>query len=387
MKNKLMKISFCMVSVVVILVSMCPISAFAAPDTYYFKSFSKPTVNDYSGYVELLFEDSVSGSRWVSVLSWYFTPISQSSDSVFTDRPLLHLVRNASQFRLGIESAEGVFGNMCFTFFDANTNIQLSNYTVYDDESIFYHNVTYGTAYKLIGIHYYGDFVSVNDSSGLGNEEFYVTYAEDSVICYGINQLISGLYALIDLTDSDAYSSQLEEIISSLNSFEGSFEEFESFYKEQITSLLTIFNDQLSKLEKIVENTDYLVGTVDNILYWLYDMEWYFKDWYGVSVDSLSVLRSIDSKLNTIIEILNQKTDTEFTTEDPTQFDEYYDVENSLLDNDNVNVSDVVNVEVNQNALTVIWDYVERSLNSHGKVFGMVLTILSLGIIALILGR
>lgn len=376
-----------MVSVFVILVSMCPISASAAPDTYYFKSYSKPSVNDYSGYVELLYEDVSSGSRWVTVLSWYFTPISHSSDSDFTDRPLLHIVRNQSQFRLGIESAEGVYGNMCFTQFDENTNITLSNYTVYDNEAVFYHNVTYGTNYKLIGMHYYGDFVSVDDSSGLSDSEFYVTYAEDSVFAYGLNQVISALYSLIDITDSDAYKTQLDSIISNLNSFEGSFDEFVSYYNTQMTEILRLTNSVLDKLDTLIENTDDVEIYLENTYYLLDEMRTYLFDIWFEQYTHTSELQAVNQKLQTIIEILQSKGESDLTQPDTSNLDGYYDIENSLLDDSNVDPSQVLNIELNQNALSAIWNLVDRVLNVNPKVFGSVIIILALGILALILGR
>lgn len=376
-----------MVSVLVILVSMCPISVSAAPDSYYSISCDKPTVNDYSGYVELLFEHKTSGHNFVTVLSWCFTPISQSSDSVFTDRPLLHIVRNASQFRIGIESAEGVFGNMSYMSCDTGSQIDLSNYTVYDDESIFYHNVTYGTDYNLIGMHYYGDFVSVSDSSGLGNEEFYVTYAEDSVISFGLNQIISGLYSLIDSIDSDAYKTQLDTIISNLNSFEGSFDEFVSYYKTQMTEILRLTNSVLDKLDTLIENTDNVEGLLEAISVTLSQLEMYMFDVWLEQFTHTSELQSVNQKLQTIIEILQSKGESDLTQPDTSNLDGYYDIENSLLDDSNIDPSQVLNIELNQNALSAIWNLVDRVLNVNPKVFGAVIIILALGILALILGR
>lgn len=387
MKSKIMKLSFCIVSVFVVLVSMCPIPAYAAADTYYSIACDKPTVTEYSGYVELLFEHKTSGYRFVTVLSWFFTPISKSSDSVFTDRPLFHIVRNQSQFRLGIESAEGVYGNLSLMSCDTGSQIGLSNYTVYDDESVFYHNVTYSTDYNLVGMHYYGDFVSVSDSSVLGNAEFYVTYAEDSVISYGLNQVISALYSLIAVTNSDAYKTQLDTIISNLNSFEGSFEEFEAYYKTQMGELLSLTNSVLGKLDTIIQNTGDTVAILEAMSGTLIQLEMYATEiWYEM-FNQTAELQALNQKLQTIIEILQSKGESDLTQPDTSNLDGYYDVEQSLLDDSNVDPSQVLNIELNENALSAIWNLVDRVLNVNPKVFGAVIIILALGILALILGR
>ena len=98
-------------------------------------------------------------------------------------------------------------------------------------------------------------------------------------------------------------------------------------------------------------------------------------------------IANIELYLKNIRDYLKETVSHNLTSPDTSNMDGYIDTENSLLDNSNVDLSDVVKVEVNQNALTVIWDLVQGVFDQSGKVFGMVLTVLSLGLVAMVLGR
>lgn len=378
-----------MVSVFVILVSMCPISAFAAPDSYYYFPYSRPTVTPYSGYVELLFEDVSSGYTFVDVISWFFTPYVDTSVSTFvpSDRPEVRFVRNESQFRLGLTTQPGVSGNVSYVRVDTMGNHNFGYMDIPDDDGIRYFNFNWGSNFELIGVHYYGDFTSFDNTDTFVNEEFYVTYGDESVFAYGLNQVISALYSLIDITDSDAYKTQLDTIISNLNSFEGSFDEFVSYYKTQMTDILRLTNLILDKLDTLIDQTDDVEGFLEAISVTLSQLEMYMFDVWLEQFTHTSELQAVNQKLQTIIEILQSKGESDLTQPDTSNLDGYYDIENSLLDDSNIDPSQVLNIELNQNALSAIWNLVDRVLNVNPKVFGAVIIILALGILALILGR
>lgn len=383
--------SFCFISVCVILFSMCPISVFAAPTVYYPIASDKPPVNEYSGYVELLFENNSSGQRFVTVLGWTFTPYVNTSAEHYatSDKPLLTIVRNESQFRLGVASQEYVSGCMSFITIDSGSQLYFGVVEIADDESTFYYNVTYGSDYSLVGMHYYGDFTDVNVSNALPNEEFYVTYGSDTVISYGLNQVISGIYSMIDLLDNESYAGQLGDILSKLNSIDSSITDFKSAYEAGLTQLFGLFRGVINNLETLVYYTDELETKLDEIWELLFNIynsvsniEYYMPYVYGELLD-------IDTKLQLILDILNASGDNgeKLTQPDNSDMDNYYDLENGLINNDSADVGDTVDVSLNQNAMNVIWGLVERGLNSNSKVIGMVITVLALGIVALILGR
>lgn len=389
MRNKIMKISFCFISVVIIFVGMCPISAFAYDSQVFYVNISKPTVSNNSGYFEILWQDNSTGSQFVDVRYFTFTPSTNGSSEFLSsaDQLITKVTVSSSEVLFTISVPEYVWGYYSSVGVSSRGDYSITAHALSDDGG----SVTYRTSrngYTLVGFRYYGNVAEFTNYLS-SNEIFYVSYSEDTVLNFHLADIVTSLNSISSsIGDSNSeIKSSLDTLVSDLNSFEGSFSEFVEYYKSKMTILLSYCEDYFTQLKTLIENTDDVEGLLEAISVTLTQLEMYMFDVWIEQYNHTSELQALNEKLQSILDILNQKSDTEFTTQDPTQFDEYYDVENSLLDNDNVNVSDVVNVEVNQNALTVIWDYVERALNSHGKVFGMVLTILALGIIALILGR
>lgn len=376
-----------MVSVLVILVSMCPISVYAAPEVYYSIASDKPTVTEYSGYVELLFEHKTSGQRFVTVLGWFFTPSVNTSSDLYSvsDKPILRLYRDSQFFRLGIQTESGVTGNMSFIMIDTSSQVVFNVLPIPDDNNESFQRVDYGSSYSLIGMHYYGSFDMVTESGS--DDEFYVTYGSDTVISYGLNQVISALYSIIELMPDTDYTSQLDDIISQLNSLDTSLESFHTDVKTVLNQLQSTTIAILRNLETIVQNTDEVEGLltdVFDILSFMYSSLLNIEYYVPYIFDELA---HINSKLQQILNILNSKGESEYSEVDTSNLNNYYDSENSLLNDDNVDVSGAIDVQINQQAMSTIWDLVDRFLNVNPKVIGAVITILSLGILALILGR
>lgn len=389
--KQFMKILPLVFLVPVIIIASCPV-AFAAPTVYYPIASDKPTVTDYSGYVELLFENKSTGQRFVTVVGWFFTPYMNSSPTDFYetyDKPFLTIVRNESQFRLGISTQDGVSGNMSFLHVNTGSEIFFGYMDIPDDEATYYYPVSYGTEFRLVGMHYYGDFADVNVDNALSNEEFYVTYGSDTVISYGLNQLISGMYSIIDLLDNESYKDQLDTIISNLNSIDTSIDDFKDAYQTGLTQLFSWFRFMLNDLDSLVQNTDEIEGKLDGLATILTNIENWVYYIYEYTLYIYDELLTVNTKLQQILNILNVQGENgeKLTQPDNSDMDNYYDIENGLISGDTSDVGGAVDVQINQNAMATIWDFVERAVNSNPKVFGMIITILSLGIIALILGR
>ena len=134
----------------------------------------------------------------------------------------------------------------------------------------------------------------------------------------------------------------------------------------------------LSEMNIVLANIDSEVELINSRVYSIMSY---------IRRDIVPDVEEIRERLNAILDLLNQNVSNNLTSPDTSDLDGYLDAENSLLNNSNVDVSDVVKVEVNQNALTVIWDLVQGVFDQSGKVFGMVLTVLSLGLVAMVLGR
>lgn len=348
----------------------------------------KPTVTGNSGYIEMLFEDKYSGWRYVHVYSWFFSPTVDSSSDYYNYseviKPSLTLSSDGVAFVFDLP--DNITGNLCLTSVDSEGWYQLASYDIPDGGTISFDFFPSGRA--LVGHHCYGALEYINYKSYANPLNFVVNYSSDAVITHQLNGLLATLKSLSSSIDSNntQLQTKLDSIIIAFSSLDSSLDSFHDDYISKMTELFLYLDDYLDYFETLIENTDEVEPFLSIMVDYLANIQMYCEEIWYMTVYINEELISINSKLQQIIDLL--KVEPPSTTKyDNSDLDNYYDAENGLLQNSDVDVGSAVQVEINQNALTVIWDFVERALNSHGKVFGMVLTILSLGIIALILGR
>lgn len=377
------------ISILLIVIASCPVASASNPQEFYLP-MSKPSVSENSGYVEVFWSDGV-GNKYVDVYSWVFTPLMNSSVQEFlptTNQLLVSTVYSNNQVSLSFAANDSVEGYFALTYISSNGDYHISCRPMNATDEPFTATLSDSSGHTVHGFHYYGNVQTTNGAPSV-MEEFTVMYGSESVIASELGNIISTLNVLFYLCETEfpEFENYLSSMVTSLNSFSGSFDQFKELFQSKMTLLLSYCEDYFQLLKKIdITNSSILseIMYIEELLYTMSDTLW---EIYLFNTMMYNELYGIRQDIGQILLILQQQTDTEFTTVDQSGFDNYYDVENGLLDNSNVNVDDVLKVEVNQNALTVIWDFVERGLNSHGKIFGMVLTILALGIIALILGR
>lgn len=143
-------------------------------------------------------------------------------------------------------------------------------------------------------------------------------------------------------------------------------------------------NEQLASL---VETMNLLLESSYNIEFYLEEFIYYYWEVFQYS-DFPIAIGNITSRLDKIYNLLNKKGEVEQTTVDTSKLDQFADVEQSLLNNEEANsaIGDM-DISIDGQAYSFIWDLVTKILNSHPEVFGLVITILTLGFIALLLNR
>lgn len=75
------------------------------------------------------------------------------------------------------------------------------------------------------------------------------------------------------------------------------------------------------------------------------------------------------------------------TPVDDDKMNDYQDAEDALIDSDSLDLIDGVEISIDLESNKFIWDLVTRILQTHTLVMGLVITMLSLGIVKLILNR
>ena len=69
-------------------------------------------------------------------------------------------------------------------------------------------------------------------------------------------------------------------------------------------------------------------------------------------------------------------------------FDDYIDSEQDLIDSyADIDIEDSINIEIDSDASNWVWTTMTALLNTNAFVFGMIITILSVGVIKLIFNR
>lgn len=110
------------------------------------------------------------------------------------------------------------------------------------------------------------------------------------------------------------------------------------------------------------------------------------------------VINSIDSSTSTIVENNNSNTDKiteaikgeglENTTPiNPNNKDTLEEVEDELLDENITTSLNNIDISIDTNSNEFIWNLITRIINTNSLIFGLVLTMLSLGVIKLVLNR
>lgn len=334
---------------------------------------SRPTVDNNHAYVEVL--QRVYVEEWSTY--GYFTTVYAFSSKAFTDSNREESIDTVDpMLTLNVDKK----GTLTFNSY-GDTSIYyvglLSEYRA--DTSAYYYNNGYNrftfsipTGYEIVGFHAYGfDDVTWTLSSF---QEFTVLYDDEASTFHKLSEL----YLLISSFEPyfDINNDYLLSILNSSLSIDSKLSQIISYYAE-IKPLLVSIDDNIDVIRVTVAGIE---GLLSSILAYVEDIDlvcWFIN----------GELQAVNSNLLEILNALNLEGESNLTSPDTSNNDKYYDMEQSLLDNSGVDVNNAVQVEIDQNALVVIWDMVEDLYNTHPQVFGLVITVLSLSIIALILGR
>lgn len=375
---KLKKISICAILVVCIVCSMCPTFAYAVDYTtesdVYSLNIARPIVDEHHAYAEFLMR------VWVPEWNdWGYFPyvvtfsvseyLSNNSGSTDIVDPLmvLNIVNSSKYYQVaaGTQANDyyvgcvGEFMNGTYRYFPLSSSSGQLDLRV-------------NHGYQVVGFRAYG-FDDVTYDLAV-NENFTILYNDEAPIYYKLTELyllISSFEKYIEI-DTD----YLNSIMNSSATTVDKLEELITYYVE-ILPLLRDINTNVSEINEYIKSIESLLST---ILMYVEEIDlicWFIN----------GELQTVNSTLLDILEALNLKGESNLTSPDTSNNDKYYDMEQSLLDNSGVDVNNAVNVEIDQNALVVIWDMVQSLYDTHPQVFGLVITVLSLSIIALILGR
>lgn len=195
--------------------------------------------------------------------------------------------------------------------------------------------------------------------------------------------MYSGITDFNITTTSNMTGFTYDAVFSGTNPLYTKLKEVNQHFTEMLLKQ-DLTNEQLSS---IYESLNMIYEECGSISSMLADFIYYY--WQNFQYYEFpSHIVSITSRLDNIYKLLNNQGEVEQTTVDTSKLDQFADIEQSLIHNDEANsaIGDM-NISIDGQAYSFIWDFVTDIFNSHPEVFGLVITILTLGFIALLLNR
>ena len=391
-KCKKIVLSCCLVAL--LLCSILPLSAFASnaisPITF---PFSEPYVSNTTAYIAVNLENISNGSEFAYIVCLQCSPVNQSYeyegdspvfiiDDIYDNKIELSINGNdytTYNFSCYILSQSGKINTLSTTSFSDNLNGYL---------------ISFSSAYRIFEVDFHGNF----NLSSLGSNfnTFAYLFTEDR---YEYIYLLSIFNVLVEYGDlQEDELAKLNTIISNSSDIKSAILDIKTTFGAKLD---TIISDNVVFKQRLEELLDYLQSidsNTDEVESWLNTIYTDFVDIYFlIEGEILQILDAVDelegytdeleSLLHQILDYLQPDTDVNVSKVDTSNLDSYFEAENSLLNDDNVDVSNAVKVEIDQQAMVVIWDKLQSIVNSNPKVFGLIITVLSISVVALILGR
>lgn len=392
-KCKKIVLSCCLVAL--LFCSVLPLSASAAVLNPMVFNFSNPYVSNTTGYVAIKGERTdLNNAEQAFILYYQISPIYNATSGYESDNPLFvveDIYSNAFYFNVRGDAFQSYHISVIVMHQDGTVQSVLSD----DFENDFVDGVFYfNSSFRITNIDVHGNI----DRSALESDypAFDYIFTEDK---YEYMYLLSIFNVLVEYGElEDDELELLQSLVTSNQSVESILKEIKSTFSDKLD---TIINDNVEFKAKLADAINYLSSidsTTSSIRAFLrtfceecLDLLWLLDDdllniWGSVD-DLEDYTDEIEVLLQELIDYLQPDTDVNVSKVDTSNLDSYFEAENSLLNNDNVDVSNAVKVEIDQQAMVVIWDKLQAILDLNPKVFGLIITVLSISVVALILGR
>lgn len=304
-------------------------------------SMSEPAKSGNQGYINILIKNTSTSA--FKVYSFFWTCLSLNvDDSVNHDCTVfVDVSRSDGTVDLTCYSASKDFFSVGYgRVVDGDNNLTFFQGKADTSSSLSFYTFKCPTGYQIVGYQLYGNAqlfsTDFSTSGSNGNKSFTVIWGSDSQVNSLLTEFIAQLYSIY-FQDSEMLDT-LDEILNESKS---------------ISELLTSIE------------TKCYVNNFQNDTIILY----------------LTEIRNA---------LLNSKGESTFEEPSTDGYKDYKDEEDKLLDgaDDTSDIEDSIsNFEIDTDSLNVIWSVIEVSVKRNAKVFTLFISMLCLGIIALILNR
>lgn len=377
-------------SILVFFVAIILLTSFIFPasaiDSHYTFNVPEPISSGYDGYVVVPMHCTNSYIPSF-MIAWDITPVILNSDVISNDPDYIISSSDYSSVNVTVSSnkillnfsptnlADNTFYVSWYLIYNGDTAPTTFGSGVFNGSSSYeiefsisqLTNTSYYPNAVLSRCNYFSGCHVTNFASGIANFTYTCIFGSDVSFYEKLTSINSNIVLAI---------SKLDRIDSDLN------------------SVLSHFVNLLAKVDYTNEQLDEIVLKFSELLEVSYSIQSSLDDFIYVYFDTFMYqtfpdnMNEIISRLDALLRQLNKQGDLEQTTVDTSNIDNYVDIEQSLVNNDEAEsaINDF-DVSISGKAYSFIWDLITRIFNSHSEVFGLVIAILTLGFIALLLNR
>ena len=347
------------ISITTLLLCSFPLYAYA-DDTIYELPINEPPVNENSGYLVLYMQDYFdSDIHEVWVVNW---TLFQTNTTVAYQEDVY------SSIYLDAETLE------------INTEFQ-------NDQSSGYLVVNLAKSN--------GDYTNIYNAYHVSGDYFELDYyTDDYMYCVGYRGFVgnSMLYSSVIENQFNYAWNDESNLFTKLDEIMKYIDTLESLDSQQLAQLKSIYSAIGTTNSKLDTLQNYLMSTLGC-------MDGDLHDLYSLTTDLLTELEQInyntdyiEGLLNLILQALNQSGDSFVNEKESTKnkdtTDSYYSKSDDLTGKDTSDDFNSVQVDGSSTAFREIWDLIDNFVEEcNSKVFGLYASVLSIGIIALILNR
>lgn len=354
-----------------------PIYAFA-DDNVYQVGISEPTVSDNAGYVALLVENQV-GDRDVLIIP--FTYVQYNTATELFNKPYLQV----EIYESNVELIFNTKSDNAYGYFNVFHHLGSSN-SFGKVKTTFFNGVSSGFNYKLST--YHPDYFIVGGYVRGGNLGYYASTENVAFnVLWNNEAAFYNQYVYINESLKDIFTVLDTDIYSALDDILYEMVTSNSYNREQIEYLVRIYTELL--------NANITLDDIDSKLAQQnLDME----DLLSLTNRMYLKLSEIDTNTDELEELLKMiilalNSEGEEFVEDKAsdkhgdKANDMYSKEDNLTGGSTSSSMGNMSNSIDSSSSGEVWWLVDLFLHSNNQVFTMFLTILSFGVVALILNR
>lgn len=404
MGSKLTKFLSVFLLVVVLLLPFSTLLVSADSGRVFTMPLNQPSVDAGRGYLEYVVEDSSYGFTPVT-LFWQIYP-RDPSKSLFNTRVHVN-ISGTNGLMITPQFIDG-YTDFMFYYCAVWGNGKTTYYSQDFSTGPAYVQINLASGYKFYGFKGYGNIGEITyNLNYYPTQEFSFVYAQDAPeyeLLLEEYQLLNSIYNLLYTIDSDLADLSYLDTLSSLKTIIQSISTNVMQINSNVSTISTTLTTVNTKLTTIQSHLNSIKNNTDQLESYLDQVESYIDTIEPSLLNMITLLSNIDLNtddieplLEEIIDILNQSFE-----EDPQpipsgdaesqmgQMDEFVGGSNSQKVQSDINSSlsgSSLNGGLSSNASGLLWDILQRFLDGAPKIFAMLISLLSYGLISLLLGR